>query len=111
LRSNHQSTAIERRKGVMKKYLFVLLLLTAICFASEKGKSAEEEKLEGSSQSAGKTCSIISCTTDKKPYAKMETRLQCDCDFKNTTLNELYQKGYKLVEILNQDTPVYYLEK
>jgi hypothetical protein len=40
----------------------------------------------------------------------METRLQCDCDFKNTTLNELYQKGYKLVEILNQDTPVYYLK-
>jgi len=92
----------------MKKYLFVLLLLPAICFASETGKSAGEE---GLSQPAEKKCSIIACTKDKKPYAKMETRLQCDCDFKNTTLNELYQKGYKLVEILNQDTPVYYLEK
>ena len=95
----------------MKKYLFVLLLLQGICFASEKEKNAEAEKSGGVSQSVGKKCSIISCTTDKKPYAKMETRLQCDCDFKNTTLSELYQKGYKLVEILYQNTPVYYLEK
>ena len=95
----------------MQKYLFVLLLLPGIYFASEKGKSVEEEKLGGVSQSMGKKCSIISCTTDKKPYAKMETRLQCDCDFKNTTLNELYQRGYKLVDILYHDTPVYYLEK
>jgi len=94
----------------MKKYLFLLLLLPGICFASEKEKSAEAEKLGGVSQPVEKKCSIISCTADKKPYAKMETRLQCDCDFKNTTLNELYQKGYKLVEILYQDTPVYYLE-
>jgi hypothetical protein len=99
---------LKGENGVMKKYLFVFLLLPAICFASEKDKFTGEE---GLSQTAEKKCSIISCTTDKKPYAKMETRLQCDCDFKNTTLNELYQKGYKLVEILNQDTPVYYLEK
>jgi hypothetical protein len=92
----------------MKKYLSVLLLLPGICFASETGKSAGEESV---AQAVGKKCAIISCTTDKKPYAKMETRLQCDCDFKNTTLNELYEKGYKLVEILNQETPVYYLEK
>ena len=34
----------------MKKYLFLLLLLPGICFASEKEKSAEEEKLGGVSQ-------------------------------------------------------------
>ena len=96
---------------MMRKYVFALLLLPGICFASETGKSTGEEKLGSVLKSTEKKCAIISCTTDKKPYAKMETRLQCDCDFKNTTLNELYEKGYKLVEILNQETPVYYLEK
>jgi hypothetical protein len=95
----------------MKKLLLLLLLIPGLCLASEKKQAGAENEFEGTESSGPKECHIISCTTNKKPYAKMNTYLQCDCDFKNVTLNELYQKGYKLIEILDTPIPVYYLEK
>ena len=58
---------------------------------------------------------IIRCKTSTNDYAGPTTMMQCE-GTKNDTLENLYKKGYRLIQVLDlglqvDESAVYYLEK